>query len=132
VSSRGKEKVAIRPATAHDNDDNTKSVIDLQNRHKISFGAVYEHKDCFGKARLLGCTGETPEHQFMLDYINSKQVKALGRASELQSELVWAGMGSGFLGEAEMGQVRRAVMEKRSKRLQIDKLGSIKPYSRHT
>ena len=67
----------------------------------------------------------------MLDYQQCKQVRALGRASELQSELVWAGMGTGFLGEQEMGEVRRAVMEKRSKRLQIEKLQSIKPYSRH-
>ena len=97
----------------------------------MAFGAVYEHKDCFGKPRLIGCTGETPEQQFMLDYQQCKQVRALGRASELQSELVWAGMGTGFLGEQEMGEVRRAVMEKRSKRLQIEKLQSIKPYSRH-
>jgi len=44
---------------------------------------------------------------------------------------VGVGVGKGVVGESEMAQVRRAVCDARAERLQIDKLSSIKPYSRH-
>jgi hypothetical protein len=46
---------------------------------------------------------------------------------------VWAGVGQRVagVGDVEMTAIREAIVEDRSKRLQIQKLSGIKPYSRH-
>lgn len=47
--------------------------------------------------------------------------------------MVWAGVGQRVagVGEGEMMAIREAIVEDRSKRLQIQKLSGIKPYSAH-
>jgi len=87
-----------------------------------SFGAVYEHRDAFGKPKLIGSTDKLPERQFMLD---NKQ----GVPSDMKQAVVWAGVSK--MPADSMTEIRRGVADARSKRLEIDKLGSIKPYSHH-
>mmetsp|Transcript_33976 Transcript_33976/g.79120 ORF Transcript_33976/g.79120 Transcript_33976/m.79120 type:complete len:214 (+) Transcript_33976:33-674(+) len=96
----------------------------------LHFGAVYEHRDFSGKPRLIGSTDKVPEQQFELDW-SSDAVKSL-RKDGMRSELVWAAVGSGVIGAAEMAEVRQSVMDARSDRLKVEKLRGIKPYSRHT
>jgi len=105
----------------------------IQPRGKVAFGAVYEHRDCFGKPRLIGHTDVVPERQFQLDHQEHRDVQQLAKqgAPGASGHLVWVGVGAGVVGEAEMLKVREAVVEARSQRLQIDKLSSIKPYSSH-
>ena len=57
----------------------------------------------------------------------------MNRSGRGSSKVVWAGVGrrSNGLGEGEMHVLRNSVMEERSRRLQLEKLGGIKPYSRH-
>lgn len=104
-----------------------------QQHSPVSFGAVYEHRDCFGKPKLIGSTGIQVEKQFHLDDKKEeiRQVTGGGREKGASAQVVWAGVGGAGLGEAEMAQVRRAVCDSRASRLQIEKLSSIKPYSRH-
>mmetsp|Transcript_67021 Transcript_67021/g.119228 ORF Transcript_67021/g.119228 Transcript_67021/m.119228 type:complete len:264 (+) Transcript_67021:131-922(+) len=104
-----------------------------QQHTPVSFGAVYEHRDCFGKPKLIGSTGIQVEKQFHLDDKKEeiRQVTGGGREHGASAHVVWAGVGGSGLGEAEMAQVRRAVCDSRANRLQIEKLSSIKPYSRH-
>lgn len=105
-------------------------------RPKISFGAVYEHHDFAGKPRLVSSTAAMPERQFQLDWQNNATVRELcqqhGDAPGSSGKLVWVGVGSGPVGEQEMGRVRQAVVDARAERLQLQKLSSEKPYSRHT
>eukprot|EP00929_Paragymnodinium_shiwhaense_P003844 TRINITY_DN104521_c0_g1_i1.p1 TRINITY_DN104521_c0_g1~~TRINITY_DN104521_c0_g1_i1.p1 ORF type:complete len:282 (-),score=61.45 TRINITY_DN104521_c0_g1_i1:13-858(-) len=103
-------------------------------KQQVSFGAVYEHRDMAGKPCLVGSTGVLPERQFQLDYQSSSKVQELARHGGPGSSghLVWVGIGcGGLVGESEMEQVREAIVDARSKRLQLDKLSSEKPYSRH-
>jgi len=105
-------------------------------RDRVSFGAVYEHRDSSGKPRLIGSTGVVPERQWQLDWKDSKAVRDLAQHADsapgANSHLVWVGVGAGPVGEDEMQRVRQAVVEARSDRLRIEKLGSVKPYSSHT
>lgn len=87
-----------------------------------SFGAVYEHRDAFGKPRLVGSTDKLPERQFLLD-------KNHGIPSDMNQAVVWAGVSK--LPPEDMTAVRREVAHERSVRLNLDKLSSIKPYSHH-
>merc|ERR1712048_471964 len=106
----------------------------LMQRNKVSFGAVYEHRDAAGKAKLVGSTSVLPEHQFHLDWQENHAVKELSRNGGnpgSSGHLVWVGVGSGPVGEQEMGRVRQAVVDSRAQRLQLEKLSSEKPYSRH-
>lgn len=104
-------------------------------RDRVSFGAVYEHRDSTGKPRLIASTGVVPERQWQLDWKDNKAVRDLAHhpdsAPGSNSHLVWVGVGSGPVGEDEMQRVRQAVVDARSERLQIDKLKSEKPYSHH-
>jgi len=107
----------------------------------FSFGAVYEHYDSFGKPRLVASTIILPEIAFRQDAIAHTSVAALiGRGDDHgqgkrkgDSKVVWAGVGrrSAGLGNAEMNEVREAVATARASRLQLDKLQSPKPYSKH-
>lgn len=107
----------------------------VARRDRVAFGAVYEHRDSSGKARLIGSTGVVPERQWQLDWQDNRAVRDLAlhpdSAPGSNAHLVWVGVGSGPVGEDEMQRVRQAVVEARSERLQIAKLGSEKPYSHH-
>eukprot|EP00397_Hematodinium_sp_SG-2012_P055239 GEMP01067255.1.p1 GENE.GEMP01067255.1~~GEMP01067255.1.p1 ORF type:complete len:236 (+),score=65.53 GEMP01067255.1:94-801(+) len=87
-----------------------------------SFGAVYEHRDAFGKPRLVGSTAKLPERQFLVD-------KMQGVPCDMTQAVVWAGVSK--LPPSDMTMVRREVASERARRLDLDKLGSIKPYSHH-
>ncbi|CAJ1375365.1 unnamed protein product [Effrenium voratum] len=106
----------------------SKGVTELEESQGAHFGAVYEHRDSAGKPRLIGSTDTMPEKQFALDS-KSHAVRSL---RDVRPEVVWAGVGLGEVGAKEMAEVRQAVLAARSERLQIEKLGSVKPYSRHT
>mmetsp|Transcript_33766 Transcript_33766/g.61206 ORF Transcript_33766/g.61206 Transcript_33766/m.61206 type:complete len:232 (-) Transcript_33766:88-783(-) len=108
-----------------------KKALELQAREKTAFGAVYEHRDFAGKPRLIGSTNKMPERQFELDWKQNDSVQTLARQG-IRSELVWAGIGSGTVGEQQMAEVRQAVVDARSERYRIEKLSGIKPYSAHT
>mmetsp|Transcript_42478 Transcript_42478/g.77075 ORF Transcript_42478/g.77075 Transcript_42478/m.77075 type:complete len:228 (-) Transcript_42478:154-837(-) len=105
----------------------------LLSTQQVAFGAVYEHRDSCGKPRLVGSTNVLPERQFQLDWQEHSQVRSLASDSPGggSGHLVWAGIGSGVVGEHEMGRVREAIVHARSERLQLQKLSSEKPYSRH-
>lgn len=100
---------------------------------RVAFGAVYEHRDWTGKPRLIGSTAVVPERQFQLDYQENPAVRDLCKQGTPGSsaKLVWVGVGSGVVGEDEMGRIRKAVVDARADRLNLEKLGSEKPYSRH-
>lgn len=101
---------------------------------RVSFGAVYEHRDASGKAKIVGSTAVVPEHQFQLDWQEHGVVKELSKHSHApgsSGHLVWVGVGAGPVGEQEMARVRQAVVDARSERLKIEKLSSEKPFSRH-
>lgn len=102
-------------------------------RTQLSFGAVYEHRDTAGKAKFVASTGVLPERQFQLDWQEQAAVKELSaqRGPGSSGHLVWVGVGSGPVGEEQMQRVREAVVDARAERLQVQKLGSEKPYSRH-
>lgn len=100
----------------------------------VAFGAVYEHRDAVGKAKLVSSTNLLPERQFQLDWQEQPKVKELvsaGGAPGSTGHLVWVGVGTGPIGEKEMTEVREAVVSARAERLHLQKLGSEKPYSRH-
>lgn len=110
-----------------------KSAGDAQEE-QVAFGAVYEHRDSAGKPRLIGSTSRMPERQLELDWRQNEDVRKLATENKggSQAGLVWVGVGRGPVGQAEMAEVRRAVVDKRSERLRIEKLSGIKPYSAHT
>jgi len=105
-------------------------------RGKVAFGAVYEHRDFAGKPKIVSSTALLPEQQFQLDYQSHSNVRQLARqrgdAPSGSAALVWVGVGSGPVGEAQMARVRQAVVDARAERLSLEKLSSEKPYSRHT
>eukprot|EP00927_Polykrikos_kofoidii_P046451 TRINITY_DN40695_c0_g1_i1.p1 TRINITY_DN40695_c0_g1~~TRINITY_DN40695_c0_g1_i1.p1 ORF type:complete len:248 (-),score=29.50 TRINITY_DN40695_c0_g1_i1:266-1009(-) len=106
----------------------------LMQRDRVSFGAVYEHRDMAGKPRLIGSTDVVPERQFQLDCQDNLVPKHLlnaGGGPGSSGHVVWVGMGRANVGEKEMAQVRQAVCDARAQRLQVEKLQSEKPYSRH-
>mmetsp|Transcript_60371 Transcript_60371/g.135965 ORF Transcript_60371/g.135965 Transcript_60371/m.135965 type:complete len:230 (+) Transcript_60371:58-747(+) len=123
--------------SAPQHDSRTKSLAKvgggLLSRQQVAFGAVYEHRDSCGKPRLVGSTNVLPERQFQIDWQEHSQVRSLASDSPGggSGHLVWAGIGSGVVGEQEMGRVREAIVHARSERLQLQKLSSEKPYSRH-
>jgi len=103
-----------------------------QQHPQLTFGAVYEHRDSCGKPKLLGSTSVMPERQFAIDLESADVRSVVQHGSAVQSEVVWAGIGSGVVGEAEMAEIRHAVLNSRSERLKIQKLSGIKPYSHHS
>ena len=100
----------------------------------MSFGAVYEYVDSAGKARLVGSTAGQPEKKYAIDREDHSSVSTLLKQDRAAPKLVWAGIGrrSRGCGEGEMSVIRNDVAEDRAARLHADKLGSIKPYSRHS
>lgn len=105
----------------------------------FAFGAVYEHRDCFGVPRYVGETEFAPEQQFAADQQHPGVRKTLnhtvrtsngGRKSG-SSSVVWAGFGTGPVGAQQMSDMRKAVQHVRAERLQAAKLNGFKPYSAH-
>ena len=105
----------------------------MSNRNEYAFGAVYEHVDSFGKPRIVSSTMRTPEVQFLEDGRSDRRIAKLLTQGRGTSNVVWAGVGrlSAGVGDGEMGVIREAIAQERSKRLNIEKLQSIKPYSAH-
>eukprot|EP00931_Biecheleriopsis_adriatica_P071565 TRINITY_DN4543_c0_g3_i1.p1 TRINITY_DN4543_c0_g3~~TRINITY_DN4543_c0_g3_i1.p1 ORF type:complete len:214 (-),score=30.22 TRINITY_DN4543_c0_g3_i1:266-907(-) len=130
ASSRPRSQLGLA-ATGMELERSTRKILEIQAREQVAFGAVYEHRDSCGKPRLIGSTDKLPERQFELDWKRSEPVKLLCQQG-MRSELVWAGIGYGDVGEAEMAEVRQAVVDARAERLRIEKLNGIKPYSHHT
>ena len=99
----------------------------------LVFGAVYEHCDFTGKPQIISSTNMLPERQFLEDGKSHRDVADLLTRGRGSSRVVWAGLGqaSAGVGPAEMNDIRDAIVEQRSKRLQVQKLQSIKPYSAH-
>ena len=105
----------------------------MSNRSEYAFGAVYEHVDSFGKPRIVSSTMRTPEVQFLEDGRSDRRIAKLLTQGRGTSNVVWAGVGrlSAGIGDGEMGVIREAIAQERSKRLNVEKLQSIKPYSAH-
>ena len=153
---------------------------DKPGSSSITFGAVYEYRDAFGKPKIVSSTETVPEAQFVADTQDTSghhasALRAIGdgvpgrstdgRLKQFQSArdrelaphdsrratswhgtngqvvrklmtsgtpaVVWAGCAREPIGRNEMEGVRRAIVEERSRRLNIAKLRSAKPYSRH-
>jgi hypothetical protein len=96
-----------------------------------AFGVVYEHRDCFGVPKFVGSTDIVAEKQFMLDYKGNKTVHKIVNREQGSTDVVWAGYGSGPVGKAEMDEIRTSIAHNRAERLNIQKLGGTKPYSKH-
>lgn len=97
---------------------------------KVVFGAVVQYKEN-GVPRYVGETGVAPEARMRDDFEHYGEVRqALSRPGG-KAEVVWAAIGRGPVGEREMGLVRDAVVEDRSRRQNLVRLAGYKPYSRH-
>ena len=58
--------------------------------------------------------------------------ESLGGRAQGRAVTVWAGVGGGPVGDAEMKAARDAVCQDRAQRQQIAELRGAKPYSRHS
>ena len=104
-------------------------------RHGASFGAVYEYRDGAGKPRFVGGTSEQPEAAYAGDFAQHAGVRNMfegAREAPGRAHVVWAAVGGGHCGDAEMKAVREAVCRARADRQQIRELAGAKPYSRHS
>ena len=74
-----------------------------------------------------------PEAQYLEDGRSDRRIARMLTQGRGSSKVVWAGVGraSAGVGDGEMGVIREAIAQDRAKRLNIEKLGGIKPYSAH-
>lgn len=103
-------------------------------QEEYAFGAVYEHVDSFGRPRVVASVGgQQPEAKFLEDGRRDGRVARLLTQDCGSSRVVWAGVGkaSAGIGDGEIGVMRQAIVDARSRRLNIEKLGGVKPYSAH-
>lgn len=100
-------------------------------RQPPSFGAVYEHRDCFGVPKFIATTGQTPEAAIAGDMTRYQAVKNMLTYEAGSSKVVWAGAGRGVVGNREMEAITKGIMDKRAAELHAEKLRGPKPYSRH-
>lgn len=104
-------------------------------RHGASFGAVYEYRDGAGKPRFVGGTSEQPEAAYAGDFAQHAGVRNMfegAREAPGRAHVVWAAVGGGHCGDAEMKAVREAVCRARADRQRIRELAGAKPYSQHS
>jgi hypothetical protein len=94
------------------------------------FGAVYEHRDCFGKPKYIGETDNAPEVRYQQDINKHQAVKNLVTQQQGRSEVVWSGR-SGTMAAADMQSITESIVGRRAAELQAEKLGGPKPYSSH-
>lgn len=99
-------------------------------KQKAVFGAVYEHRDCFGKPRYIGATDDAPENSYREDVAGHQAVKNLITHQAGRSEVVWVGK-SAAMNSADMQNITKHIIDKRSADMQAEKLKGPKPYSRH-
>ena len=102
-----------------------------RRRNERSFGAVYEHRDCFGCPKYISDTDGVPERAMAHDARKHKGVRDMMTYQGGRSNVVWAGTGSFPLGPNEMKTITTKIVERRAQTLKIQKLGGPKPYSRH-
>ena len=107
-----------------------------RHRNGAAFGAVYEYRDGAGKPCYVAGTSELPEAAFARDFAAHAPVRALfdgpSAAPAGRASVVWAGIGGGPVGDAELKAARDAVCKERSERQKIQELRGAKPYSRHS
>ena len=107
-----------------------------RHRNGAAFGAVYEYRDGAGKPCYVAGTSELPEAAFARDFAAHAPVRALfdgpSAAPPGRASVVWAGIGGGPVGDAELKAARDAVCKERSERQKIQELRGAKPYSRHS
>jgi hypothetical protein len=103
------------------------------SRHgqQLSFGAVYEHRDCFGVPKFIAKTGQVPEAAMAGDVSRHQAVKNMLSHESGSSKVVWAGTGRGVVGNREMEAITKGILDKRAAELHAEKLRGPKPYSRH-
>ena len=98
----------------------------------MSFGAVYEYRDEFGRPRWVGSTADKPEAAMKRDFDGTREVRSLAGAGG-SADVVWAGVGRApCVGPQEMQAAREAIARDRSERQRIGELRGSKPYSRHS
>lgn len=100
-------------------------------KNQRSFGAVYEHRDCFGRPKFISDTHDAPERAFAADKRKHKGVRDMLTYQSGKSSVVWAGTGTFPLGPKEMASITSKIVARRAETLQIQKLSGPKPYSRH-
>ena len=100
-------------------------------RNERSFGAVYEHRDCFGRPKFISNTNDVPERAMASDARQHKGVRDMMTYQGGRSNVVWAGTGTFPLGPKEMKTITNGIVARRAETLQIQKLSGPKPYSRH-
>jgi hypothetical protein len=97
-------------------------------RRGKAFGAVYEHRDCFGKPKYVGHTGAAPEESFAEDARRHQGIKNLLSYEEGRSAVVWSGVAPAA---GDMERITARIVEARAREQHLQKLQSPKPYSRH-
>ena len=97
----------------------------------VAFGAVYEYRDRVGRPVFVGGTAAQPESSWLSEYSANPAVRELAQQGGSAS-VVWAGVGRGPCGHAEMEAARAAVATDRAARQRALELQSAKPYSRHS
>ena len=102
-----------------------------RQRPAQSFGAVFEHRDAFGKPKFIGRTDSTPEARFAQDIQQHQTIRNMMTYQQGRSDVVWSGVGQYPLGPEEMSRITEKIVEERSKKLHAQKLRGPKPYSRH-
>lgn len=108
------------------------SRINSNSKTNKVFGAVYEHRDCFGVPKVVGHTDGVPEARFSEDTKNHQDVRNMMTYEGGRSKVVWAGTAA-LPGESSkvMQGITSNIVDRRSEELRIEKLGGTKPYSRH-
>jgi len=106
--------------------------VSVSGKRPRSFGAVYEHRDCFGKPHFVGHTKRDPGSNFQEDARRHQGIRNLLAYEEGRSAVVWAGTGGGVCGPQEMELITERIVEQRAREQHLQKLQGAKPYSRHS
>ena len=117
-----------REGGAHSSSSSSSSSRRQLARLEPAFGAVYEHRDSFGKPVVVGETDTVPELAFERDLAKHKALRDLASYKGGTAVVVWAGCGRQ---PEKIAAVRAAVAKDRAERNRCEKLAGPKPYSAH-
>ena len=95
--------------------DNNIATLSLSNKRcnqesKV-FGAVYEHRDCFGKPQFIGQTDSTPECKFSQDVASHQAIRNMRTYQGGTANVVWAARGN--IGTTNMENITQNIVDRR-------------------